>query len=138
MLKVDQYAKIRVAHRDGMSIHQIAKTFRHSRRKVRDVLANSQPAPYVRTKPAPAPVLGAFHAIIDSILAADEEAPPKQRHTAMQLYRRLRDEYQYTGQYDPVRRYIGKPTARWPATTNRSAFASRAIGPPPSDPRSPV
>jgi transposase len=108
MLKVEQYAKIRVAHRDGMSIHQIAKTFRHSRRKVRDALTNPQPAAYVRTKPAPAPVLGAFHSIIDAIIAADEEAPPKQRHTAMQLYRRLRDEYKFTGKYDAVRRYIGK------------------------------
>jgi transposase len=108
MLKVDQYAKIRVAHRDGMSINQIAKTFRHSRRKVRDALINSQPTRYVRTKPAPAPVLGAFHSIIDAIIAADEEAPPKQRHTAMQIHRRLRDEYKYTGKYDAVRRYVGK------------------------------
>jgi transposase len=107
MLKVDDYAKIRVAHRDGMSIRAIARVFQHSRRKVREVLANPQPKPYTRGKATPAPVLGSFHAIIDAVLAEDDSAPPKQRHTAMQLYRRLRDEYHYAGGYDQVRRYVG-------------------------------
>lgn len=108
MLTVDHYAKIRLAHRDGMSIREIARTFHHSRRKVREVLAQPQPKRYTRSKATPAPRLGSFHAIIDGILAADEDAPPKQRHTAMQVFRRLRDEYAYTGGYDQVRRYVGK------------------------------
>jgi transposase len=108
MLTVDDYATIRLAHRDGMSIREIARTFEHSRRKVREILAKPQPQPYTRTKPPPAPILGSFHAVIDAILAADESAPPKQRHTAMQLFRRLRDDYRYTGGYDQVRRYVSK------------------------------
>jgi transposase len=108
MLTVDKYAKIRVARRDGMSIRAIARTFEHSRRKVREVLANPQPTPYTRAKPIAAPVLGSFHTIIDAVLADDEKAPPKQRHTAMQLFRRLRDKYDYRGGYDQVRRYVGK------------------------------
>lgn len=108
MLTVDDYAKIRLAHRDGMSIREIARTFGHSRRKVREVLAHPQPKPYTRTKAPPAPVLGNFHAVIDAILAEDEQAPPKQRHTAMQLFRRLRDEHAYPGGYDQVRRYVQK------------------------------
>jgi transposase len=108
MLTVDKYAKIRVAHRDGMSIREIARRFNHSRRKVREILANPQPKRYTRAKPILAPVLGSFHAVIDAVLASDEDAPPKQRHTAMQLYRRLRDEYHYGGGYDQVRRYVGK------------------------------
>ena len=108
MLTVDDYATIRLARRDGMSIREIARTFGHSRRKVRAVLANPQPTPYTRTKAAPAPVLGSFHALIDALLAADEAAPPKQRHTAMQLFRRLRDEYGYPGGYDQVRRYVSR------------------------------
>jgi transposase len=106
MLTVDDYAKIRVARRDGMSIRKIASTFHHSRRKVREILAQPQPTPYTRTKPAAAPVLGPFHSAIDDILAADEDAPPKQRHTAMQIFRRLRD-LGYKGGYDQVRRYVG-------------------------------
>jgi len=107
MLTVDDHGKIRRAHRDGMSIREIARVFGHSRRKVRQVLAQPQPKPYTRTKPPPAPVLGPFHGIIQAILADDENAPPKQRHTAMQLFRRLRDEYGYQGGYDQVRRYVG-------------------------------
>jgi hypothetical protein len=45
MLTVDDYAKIRLAHRDGMSIRESARTFGHSRRKVRQVLACPQPKP---------------------------------------------------------------------------------------------
>jgi transposase len=108
MLTVDDYAKIRLAHRDGMSIREIARTFGHSRRKVREVLVQAQPKPYTRSKAPPAPILGTFHAVIDAILADDEQAPPKQRHTAMQLYRRLRDEHAYPGGYDQVRRYVKK------------------------------
>jgi transposase len=107
MLKVDDYGKVRIAHRDGMSIREIARCFKHSRRKVREILANPQPAAYTRARPKVAPVLGSFHTVIDAILADDEQAPPKQRHTAMQLYRRLRDEYHYAGGYDQVRRYVG-------------------------------
>src|SRR5437764_1696267 len=108
MLSVDDYARIRLAHRDGMSIRQIANTFHHSRRKVREVLAQPQPTPYTRTKPPPAPVLGALHQAIDAILAADADAPPKQRPPAMQVFRRLRDEHAYPGGYDQVRRYVGR------------------------------
>src|SRR5437764_3197747 len=107
MLSVDDYARIRLAHRDGMSIRQIANTFHHSRRKVREVLAQPQPTPYTRTKPPSAPVLGSFHQAIDAILANDEDAPPKQRHTAMQIFRRLKAEQGYQGGYDQVRRYVG-------------------------------
>src|SRR3984957_5044780 len=107
MLTVDDYAKIRVAHPDGLWIRATDAPFKPPRRKVRETLANPQPKPYTRAKPKPAPVLGAFHAVIDAVLADDENAPPKQRHTAMQLFRRLRDEYHYGGGYDQVRRYVG-------------------------------
>jgi transposase len=108
MLTVDDYGTIRRAHRDGMSIRAIAKAFGHSRRKVRDALLQPQPSPYTRRQPRPAPVLGPFHNAIDAILAEDELAPPKQRHTAMQVFRRLQQDHSYTGGYDQVRRYLGK------------------------------
>lgn len=108
MLTVFQYGDIRRAHRDGMSIREIARTFHHSRKTIRQVLAEAEPRPYTRTQPTPAPVLGAFHGIIDAILADDENAPPKQRHTASQVFRRLRDEHGYRGSYDQVRRYVGQ------------------------------
>src|SRR5262249_56097495 len=129
MLTVDDYARIRLAHRDGMSIREIARVFGHSRRKIREVLAQPQPAPYTRTKAPPAPVLGSFHQVIDDILAADEDAPPKQRHTAMQVFRRLRDEHSYTGGYDQVRRYFGK---------HRRSRKGTLLPPPPHPPLHPT
>jgi len=106
MLTVDEYGRVRRAHRDGMSIREIARTFRHSRRKVRQILVEPEPTPYVRER-SHCPKLGPFHAIIDQILINDETAPPKQRHTAMQVFRRLVAEEGYRGGYDAVRRYIG-------------------------------
>jgi transposase len=108
MLTVDDYGTIRRAHQDGMSIRDLARTFHHSRAKIRAILKTPQPKPYTRTQPPPAPILGPFHAVIDSILADDELAPPKQRHTAAQVFRRLRDEHDFAGGYDQVRRYIGR------------------------------
>jgi transposase len=106
MHTVDDYAKYRTAHRDGMTIRQIARTFHVSRRKVRDALASPEPKPYTRSKPPLAPVLGPFQAIIDQVLRDDRDAPPKQRHTAAQLCRRLQDEHGYPGSYPTVRRYV--------------------------------
>lgn len=106
MRTVDDYAKYRTAHRDGMTIRQIARTFHVSRRKVRDALTSPEPRPYTRAQPPPAPVLGPFTAVIDQVLREDQDAPPKQRHTAAQLFRRLQDEHGYPGSYPTVRRYV--------------------------------
>jgi len=108
MLTVEEYCKIRIAHRDGMSIRQIARQFNHSRRKVRQVLVESEPRPYTLREDRPAPRLGPYKALIEQILAEDEQAPRKQQHTAAKLYRRLREEHGYAGGYDQVRRYVGK------------------------------
>ena len=50
--------------------------------------------------------------IIDQILLDDETAPPKQRHTAAQVLRRLRDEHDYHGGYAQVQRYVLKHRKR--------------------------
>src|SRR3954470_20259925 len=65
-----------------------------------------------RTNDRPAPVLGPFHTVVDQILADDEHAPPKQRHTAMQVFRRLRDEHGYPGCYGQVQRYLRRNRIR--------------------------
>jgi transposase len=105
MVTVDEYGRIRRAHRDGMSIRAMAITFHHSRRKIREILATPEPKPYLRLRPSPS-VLDPFKSIIDDILKADAEAPRKQRHTAMKLFRRLRQEHGYQGSYERVRLYV--------------------------------
>ena len=82
-MTVDDYGVIRSAHRDGMSVRAIARTLHHSRRKIRQVLAEPQPRPSTRVQEPAAPKLGPFKAVIDQILKDDEQAPPKQRHTAV-------------------------------------------------------
>lgn len=111
MLTVEDYGKIRRAHRDGMSIRAIARTFGRSRRKIREVLAHSEPRPYTRRKGSYSPKLGQFKPLIEQILKDDEQAPRKQRHTGMQVFRRLVKEG-YEGGYDQVRRYVAKRRRR--------------------------
>jgi transposase len=112
VLTVDDYGAIRRAHRDGNSIRKIARDFKLARRTVRHVLTHSEPRPGPWTRNRTASVLGPVQTIIDQILADDEDAPPKQRHTAMQVFRRLQDEHGYRGCYGQVQRYVRKHRRR--------------------------
>jgi transposase len=108
VLTVDDYGAIRRARRDGMSIHRIASEFRHSRNTIRKILKQAEPNPFPSTRDRFAPLLGPVQAIIDRILIDDETAPSKQRHTAAQIFRRLRDEHDYRGGYAQVQRHLRK------------------------------
>jgi transposase len=112
VVTVDDYGAIRRARRDGMTIRQIARQFRHSRKTVRHALEHADPHPEPLTRNRPAPKLGPFQSIIDQILFDDQTAPPKQRHTAAQVFRRLRDEHGYRGVYIQVQRYVRKHRPR--------------------------
>jgi len=106
---VDDFARIRQAKRDGQSIRAIARRLGHSRKTIRKALTQAEPEAYSLSEPRAAPKLDPFKAVIDQILADDEQAPAKQRHTAMQIYRRLRQpDHGYTGGYDQIRRYVGR------------------------------
>jgi transposase len=109
---VDDYGAIRRARRDGKSIRRIARELEHSRTTVRQVLKHGEPNPGPWTRDRAAPVLGPFQKIIDQILVDDETAPPKQRHTAMQVFRRLQEEHGYPGCYGQVQRYLLKHQRR--------------------------
>lgn len=104
MLTVDQYARIRQLRRDGRTIREIADELNHSSKTILKALAQPEPTPKAVARPAP--VFGPFRAFVDEILAADEMAPRKQRHTAQQIFRRLVAEHGYRGGYDQVRRYL--------------------------------
>jgi transposase len=110
VLTVDDYGAIRRARRGGKSIRQIAREFNLSRITIRKALKHPEPAPATRNRSAPK--LGPFQGIIDQILTDDETAPPKQRHTAAQAFRRLRDEHDYRGGYAQVQRYLLKHRRR--------------------------
>lgn len=110
MLNVHDYLAIRIAHQNNESKRSIARRLHRSQATVAKVIASSTGVPeaYRRKGPAAFPKLGPFVGRIDAILKADESAPPKQRHTAMQVYRRIVNEDGYRGKYDQVRRHIQK------------------------------
>jgi len=106
MRTVDDFAKIRQAHRDGLSVRQIAKQMGFGRDTIRKALRHAESPPYAFVQPRAAPAFGPFRDAVDAILAGDENAPRKQRHTASQMHRRLVAEHGYAGSYDKVRRYL--------------------------------
>jgi hypothetical protein len=90
MLTVDPLARIRETRCDGRTIRQIADQLGHSTKTFIKALADPEPPPDALCEPRPAPVFGPFCSVVDVILRADETAPRKQRHTAAQVFRRLR------------------------------------------------
>ena len=105
MVKVDEYARIRQAHRsDKLSVRALVRLFHHSQRKIREILAQPEPQQYHR-KAMPS-VVDPFKPRIEAILQADGDAPRKQRHTVAKLFRRLRDEHGYPGSYERIRHYV--------------------------------
>jgi transposase len=95
-----------------MPIKQIVREFGYSKNTIRKILRQSEPNPIPTPRKRSSPVLGPHHAVIDQILADDRNAPPKQRHTAMQVFRRLLAEYGYDGCYGQVQRYIRRHCVR--------------------------
>ena len=77
----------------GVSVRRLAVLHATHRRTVRLALESSTPPSKRVPVSRPAPVLGAFHTLIDEWLVADQSAPRKQRHTARRVFERLRDEY---------------------------------------------
>ncbi len=76
-----------------VSVRALAALHDTHRRTVRLALGSATPPQKRAPVSRPAPVLGAFHDVIDGWLVADREVPRKQRHTARRVFERLRDEH---------------------------------------------
>ncbi|TES89354.1 MAG: IS21 family transposase [Desulfobacteraceae bacterium] len=112
MLKVDQYSYIRTAHRVyGKKIKQIARETGHSKNTIKKVLRGEYSGYKPRLK-QPYPILGAYLKIIDKWLHDDKAHPKKQRHTAVRVYNRLRQEHNFKGSETTVRRYVREAKLR--------------------------
>ncbi len=97
---------IKKRQKDGWSIRKIARQLEVSRQTVRKVLASPAEPPRYRQGPQTAPVMGPYMEIVERWLAADQEAPRKQRHTAKRAYDRLVSEYGFRGSEVTVRRAV--------------------------------
>lgn len=107
MTRVELYEIIRrdyFVHK--LSINAITRNRHVHKRTVRAALDNAVPAPRKRPVRKPPVLTAEFQAIIRQWLADDREAPRKQRHTARQIFRRLRSEHGFPGAESTVRQCV--------------------------------
>ncbi|WP_329347250.1 hypothetical protein OG226_00485 [Streptomyces sp. NBC_01261] len=82
--KVELYAAIRRDHRAGLSMRALERKYGVTWRTIRKALDSNWPEP--RKKQAPRPTrLDPYKPLIDGMLQADLDAPPKQKHTVKRI-----------------------------------------------------
>jgi len=108
--RVELFEEIRRARRDdpGVSVRELARRFGTHRRTVRDALVSAVPPARKPVAERASPMLDEWKPLIDRWLADDRDAPPKQRHTARRVWRRLVEEHDATVGESTVRRYVAR------------------------------
>lgn len=113
MYSVELYVKIRRAVIvEGKSEREVARYFGVHRQTVKKMCQYAIPPGYRRKSTPTSPKLAAFTGVIDAILENDKTVHSKQRHTAIRILERLRDEHGFTGGYTIVRNYVYKAKVR--------------------------
>jgi transposase len=88
---------------DGLSGRAACREYKIHWKTLRKILEHPEPPGYRRTKPRRPSVLDPLLPVVHQILEDDTRAPRKQRHTAVRIYRRLRDEHGYEGKLTVVK-----------------------------------
>ena len=102
-----EYDLVRQMHyQEGLSRRAISRHAKYHRETVGKMLDNPEPPGYRMKKPRVKRKLERFIPIIDKILEDDKSAPAKQRHTALRIFERLRDEHGFDGKYTIVKDYV--------------------------------
>jgi transposase len=70
---------------------------------LKKILEHVEPPGYQQGKPRAKPKIGPFLPLIDEMLRQDRGVHRKQRHTAIRILKRLRQEHGYTGGYTAVK-----------------------------------
>jgi transposase len=87
--KVELFEQLRREYEFGIgTVKGVSRKFGVHRRMVRQALENAVP-PVRRYRPRARPALTPVAAFIDGVLAADAQAPRKQRHTAKRIHQRI-------------------------------------------------
>ena len=88
---------------DGLSGRAACRQYKIHWKTLRKILEHTEPPGYRRTKPRRPSVLDPLLPVVHQILQDDKKAPPKQRHTAVRIFRRLRDEHGFAGKLTVVK-----------------------------------
>jgi transposase len=113
MKRVELYQKVRRAVMiDGMSRRGAATYFGINRKTVDKMLVFPEPPQHGRSGRSFSGKLTGFTEIIDKILTDDRTVHAKQRHTAVRIFERLRDEHGFTGGITIVRDYVANAKLR--------------------------
>jgi hypothetical protein len=76
---------------DGESKRSVQRRYNIHWKTLQKILTQSEPPGYRQSKPRAKKKLGSFLPVIEAILRQNQQAPPKQRHTAKRIFERLRD-----------------------------------------------
>lgn len=105
---VELNAALRRDAREGMSNRALEREYRVGWRTVQKALSSAWPQPR-EPYAARRSKLDPFKPVIDQMLLADLDAPRKQRHTVVRIYRRLINEHAMDDvSYQVVRAYVAK------------------------------
>lgn len=122
---------------DGWSIRKISRQCNVSRQSIRKMLIDAEIPKYSLTMPRPRPAMQRWIPIIERWLEDDKKpgVPIKQRHTAVRVYERLKEEYKEEFEASPstvrhwVRRIKGKtPEAFIPLAADAGELAEADFG----------
>lgn len=109
MIDQDTWVSIRLLHaRQGKSKRWIAQEFGLSRNTVAKYLKDPEAPSYRIVEARRRPVFNKWEEYVRIILADDQNAPRKQKHTANRVYQRLVNEYGYTGSARTVRYVVAE------------------------------
>ncbi|MHC4183587.1 MAG: IS21 family transposase [Planctomycetota bacterium] len=107
MKRVQDYDLVRrMFYRERLSRREISRRTGYHRTTISKMLRHPTPPEYRLSAPRIQKKLTPFIGIIDTILKDDKKHPKKQRHTALRIFERLRDEHGFTGKYTIVRDYV--------------------------------
>jgi transposase len=88
---------------DGLSRRAACRAYGIHWKTLTKILTHSEPPGYRRAGPRRPSILDPLLPVVHQILRDDRKAPPKQRHTAARIYRRLRDEHGFAGRLTVVK-----------------------------------
>ena len=93
---------------EGASKRQICREYGIGWETLERILAHPDPPGYQLSGPRPKTKVGPYLGVIEEILTQDQDAPPKQRHTAKRIFERLRDEHGYGGGVTQVKEAVAR------------------------------